>query len=45
MVKVIITWAGSEKSESEFETREEAKQYIKDVLGPCPSNAHAEIVD
>ena len=45
MIKVVITWAGSEKEESEFETQEEAKQYIKDVLGSFPTNAHAEIIN
>ena len=45
MVKVRIAWAGSETEETEFETKEEAKQYIKDILGPCPTNIHAEIID
>ena len=44
-IKVRITYAGCEAEESEFDTREEARQYILDVLGPAPTNIHAEILE
>lgn len=42
MVKVVITWAGTEKEEYKFNTRKEAEKFVKDILGPCPTNVMAE---
>ena len=38
--KAVITWAGAESETHTFETEEEARTWIRDVLGPCPIGAH-----
>ena len=37
--KAVITWAGAESETHTFETEEEARTWIRDVLGPCPVGA------
>ena len=44
MYKVIITWAGTEQEETNFDKKEDAENYIKDVVSPG-SNIHACIVE
>ena len=44
MYKVILTWAGTETEETIFETKEEAEQYIKDVVAPG-SNSHVTMIE
>ena len=44
MYKVILTWERTETEETEWETREEAEQYVKDIVAPG-SNSHAEIIE
>lgn len=34
MYHVVISWAGSESETTDWETEEEAKEYLKDVIGP-----------
>ena len=44
MYKIILTWAENETEEALFETKEEAEQYIKDVVAPG-SNSHATMIE
>ena len=37
--KAVIVWAGSESETHTFETEEEARAWIDNVLGPCPVGA------
>ena len=41
--KAVIIWAGTESETHTFETEEEAREWIKDVLGPCPVGAHGHV--
>lgn len=44
MFKVIITWAKAESEEVMFNTKEEAEEFIKDVVSPG-SNIRWQIIE